>query len=88
MILGILKLIIIIFFATAIIVGVGLFKLFNKVRDAAQQLGQPDNGNTARRQRRRHAHDEVVDTRGRRETDKKIFRKDEGEYVDFTEEKI
>lgn len=86
--IGIIKFIFLLFIATAVIVGFGLFKLMNKMRDAAQRFGQDDydrprkNGN-----RRRRTNDDVGNTRSRRESDKKIFGKDEGEYVDFTEEK-
>jgi len=86
--IGILKFIFLIFIATAVIVGFGLFKLMNKMRDAAQRFGQNDYDRTRRnRNQRRQTRDDVTDTRSRRESDKKIFGKDEGEYVDFTEEK-
>ena len=58
------------------------FHLFRQVKreEAAQNTYRGQN------RRRRSDHESVIDRRSPEEANQKIFSKDEGEYVDYTEE--
>ena len=62
------------------------FHLFRQVKRGLG--GEEAAQNTYRGQNRRHQsdHESVIDRRSPEEANQKIFSKDEGEYVDYTEE--
>lgn len=70
-----------------------VWKIYRRImRNAAEQLkqqrgGAQDKGSYAQsRQRSTTANgDTIIDTRNQEQANKKIFSKDEGEYVDFKE---
>ena len=76
-----------IFFFILVILFIGLIlvlTVFNKVRDAFRQL----KGQTPKQDNNTHINGNVViDRRDPSQVNKKIIPKDEGEYVDFEDEK-
>ena len=65
-----------------------LFAFFKRVNDAANQFGQGRNRRQNTRQRHTYGSQEgVVGQRNAANNKPKIIPKDEGEYIDFTEEK-
>lgn len=76
-------------FAAVCIIG---WFVFRSLRDAADRLiggGRHANGGSQRRETRSRASDEevIIDSRTSDKANRKIFSDDEGEYVDFEEEK-
>lgn len=85
MIAGLFKAFLFLFIICVLIVGFGLFKIINRVNNTFQKFGQENSHNNSKSQRRGGDNDEIIDTRSQKQTDRKIFSKDEGEYVDYKE---
>ena len=58
----------------------------NKFNRRSQGFGQQQQGNQQRRTYGQDGQEQVFDTREPEEANKKIFKEDEGEYVDYVEE--
>ena len=82
----ILKFLLFIFLATACLFGFGLFRLMNKIQGNTRRFNSrtSQNRNTGRQQYGRNGN--TSGNRSRQWEKKKIIPKNEGEYVDFTEE--
>lgn len=81
-----------IFIAVLLVIAYIAFTLYSKLHGAAQQIKQrmardqtAESAN--RRNRNGQAGEEVIDNRSPHEANRKIIPKNEGEYVDFEEEK-
>lgn len=91
MIIAFFKFILIVFFCIFIIAGLTAVRLLRSFRNFSDRFkayqGRPGDSN-----RRNHSYhtgteeDTVIDRRSPEEMKKKIFSKNEGEYVDFEEE--
>jgi len=86
MIAGILKLLLFISIAIAAIIGFALFGLFSHVRKTVQNFARQGQNDNPQPQHRGNDMEEVTDTRSHDKAGRKIFSKDEGEYVEYTEE--
>lgn len=87
----ILKILFIIFIAGLLIVAFTAAKIIAFIKEGARQFREQANGGAYRQPHQSHRRDTgqtVVDRRDADEVNKKIFKKDEGEYVDFEEETI
>ena len=88
MFMFIFKFILLLFIALFLFILVFAFRILNFFRNGINQYNK-QNGNNAGRQGRNNSYDDdekVIDTRNPEDAKKKIFTKDEGEYVDYTEE--
>lgn len=79
------KLLAFIFIFGLIAIIVTVIGFWVRVRNMVDQLRGGASQNT-RRTATRNDGEEVIDSRNQQQADRKIFSKDEGEYVDFTEE--
>ncbi len=84
----IFKIIFIIFLIGLLAVGFSAAKFISIFREAARQFREQTKGPAQRQQHRRSTTQTVVDHRDADEINKKIFKKDEGEYVEFEEEPV
>lgn len=86
MISGILTLLLFLFVAIVVATFVGAFKVFRNLRDFTQKLNrqQPFSGAQGRQYGENGGG--VIDTRSQEKANRKIFSKDEGEFVDYKEE--
>ncbi len=84
----ILKIIFIIFLIGLLVVGFSAAKFISIFREGARQFREQSKGPAQQRQHRRSSTQMVVDHRDVDEINKKIFKKDEGEYVEFEEEPV
>lgn len=84
----IFKIIFIIFLIGLLVVGFSAAKLISIFREGARQFREQAKGPAQRQQHRRSTTQTVVDHRDADEINKKIFKKDEGEYVEFEEEPV
>lgn len=84
MIVGLFKLMIFLVVVFLAVICFTVLGLLHKLRKTAEKMKQDMNGDSVGASRQ--GADEVIDTRGKAQSGKKIFGKDEGEYVDFTEE--
>ena len=78
------------FLSALIFIGLMIFILYRRVKNVTNMFNkQPHSTQQQERQRtyRSDSGETVVDYRNTQETDRKIFRKEEGEYVDYEEEK-
>lgn len=83
----IFKIILIIFLIGLLVVGFSAAKFISIFREGARQFREQTKGSAQQRQQhRRSTTQTVVDHRDADEINKKIFKKDEGEYVEFEEE--
>lgn len=82
----IFKIIFIIFLIGLLVVGFSAAKFISIFREGARQFREQAKGSAQRQQHRRSTTQTVVDHRDVDEINKKIFKKDEGEYVEFEEE--
>ena len=83
----IFKFILLLFIALFLFILIFAFRILNYFRNGMNQFKQ--NGNNEGRHNRNSAYgddEKVIDTRNPEDASKKIFTKDEGEYVDYTEE--
>ena len=62
------------------------FHLFRQVKRGLGGEEAAQNTYRGQNRRRRSDHESVIDRRSPEEANQKIFSKDEGEYVDYTEE--
>ena len=88
MFMFIFKFILLLFIALFLFILVFAFRILNFFRNGINQFNK-QNGNNAGRHGRNNSygdHEKVIDTRNPEDANKKIFTKDEGEYVDYTEE--
>ena len=74
-----------------IVGGVTIFRLFHQMRQAADRFKQQMNEAFNDPQHRYNSstsdtEERIIDTRDPSQANKKIFKKNEGEYVDFKEE--
>lgn len=84
----ILKFVLLLFIALFIFVLMFAFRILKFFRNGVNQFNN-QNGTHQGQQRKRNSHsdnEKVIDTRNPEDAKKKIFTKDEGEYVDYTEE--
>ena len=84
----IFKFILLLFIALFLFILVFAFRILNFFRNGINQFNK-QNGNNAGQHGRKNSYDDdekVIDTRNPEDANKKIFTKDEGEYVDYTEE--
>ena len=84
----IFKIIFIIFLIGLLAVGFSAAKFISIFREAARQFREQTKGTARRQQRRRNVSQTVEDHRDADEINKKIFKKDEGEYVEIEEEPV
>lgn len=84
----IFKIIFIIFLIGLLVVGFSVAKLISIFREGARQFREQAKGSARQQQHRRSTTQTVVDHRDVDEINKKIFKKDEGEYVEFEEEPV
>ncbi len=82
----IFKIILIIFLIGLLVVGFSAAKFISIFREGARQFREQTKGPAQRQQHHRSTAQTVVDHRDADEINKKIFKKDEGEYVEFEEE--
>lgn len=78
------------FLSGLIFIGMILFILYRRVRNVTNMFNKQRHSTQQQERRRTYRSDSgetVVDYRNTQETDRKIFRKEEGEYVDYEEEK-
>lgn len=86
----ILKLLLIIFLVTIVFIGSVVIKLLNLINQGSRMFRGQVNGRNHQKQqqqRRKSSNPTIVDCRNDQQINQKIFDKDEGEYVDFEEEK-
>ena len=84
----IFKIIFIIFLIGLLVVGFSAAKFISIFREGARQFREQSKGSAQRQQHRRSTTQTVVDHRDVYEINKKIFKKDEGEYIEFEEEPV
>lgn len=84
----IFKIIFIIFLIGLLVVGFSAAKFISIFREGARQFREQAKGAAQQRQHHRNTTQTVVDHRDVDEINKKIFKKDEGEYVEFEEEPV
>mgnify|MGYP000885311027 CR=1 FL=1 len=78
------------FLSGLIFIGMILFILYRRVKNVTNMFNKQRHSTQQQERRRTYRSDSgetVVDYRNIQETDRKIFRKEEGEYVDYEEEK-
>ncbi|MGP1590552.1 MAG: DUF4834 family protein [Prevotella sp.] len=78
------------FLSGLIFIGMILFILYRRVKNVTNMFNKQRHSTQQQERRRTYRSDSgetVVDYRNPQETDRKIFRKEEGEYVDYEEEK-
>lgn len=78
------------FLSGLIFIGMILFILYRRVKNVTNMFNKQRHSTQQQERRRTYRSDSgeiVVDYRNTQETDRKIFRKEEGEYVDYEEEK-
>lgn len=83
------KFILLVFLSTVIFIAVGVYVFYKRVRGFVNQFRQQaERKGTQSYTRTTHygKGETVVDSRSPQETNRKIFTKDEGEYVDYEEE--
>ena len=84
------KILLIILLIILLTVGFSTAKIIGLFREGARQFKEQMNGQghqqQQRQQRPRNNEQVIVDQRDEEDINKKIFNKDEGEYVDFEEE--
>ena len=84
----IFKFILLLFIALFFFVVFFAFRILKIFRNGMNQFNN-QSGTPQGRQRKRNSYgddEKVIDTRNPEDANKKIFTKDEGEYVDYTEE--
>lgn len=84
----IFKIIFIIFLIGLLVVGFSAAKFISIFREGAKLFREQAKGSAQQRQHHRNTTQTVVDHRDADEINKKIFKKDEGEYVEFEEEPV
>ncbi len=88
---ALLHFILVMILTAGIIVGIAVYIIYTRVSQAARNFrnqmgGAANNGRRAKQPRTAHG-EIIIDNRTPSEAGRKIFSKDEGEYVDFEEEK-
>lgn len=88
MIMFIFKFILLLFIALFLFILIFAFRILNYFRNGMNQFNKQNGNNEGRHGRNSSYGDDekVIDTRNPEDANKKIFTKDEGEYVDYTEE--
>ncbi|WP_301412197.1 DUF4834 family protein [Prevotella sp.] len=84
----IFKFILMLFIALFLFILIFAFRILNLFRNGMNQFNK-QNGNNGERHGKHNSYgddEKVIDTRNPEDANKKIFTKDEGEYVDYTEE--
>ena len=85
-----LRIISYLFLSGLIFIGMILFILYRRVKNVTNMFNKQRHSTQQQERQRTYRSDSgetVVDYRNTQETDRKIFTKDEGEYVDYEEEK-
>lgn len=78
------------FLSALIFIGLMIFVLYRRVKNVTNMFNKQRHSTQQQERQRTYRSDSgetVVDYRNTQETDRKIFRKEEGEYVDYEEEK-
>lgn len=86
MIAGFLKIILFLVLTIVIVTAVGIFKLVQHMRNISQKFGGQQTYDNTKRSHQTSGESEVIDTRSTEKANRKIFSKDEGEFVDYKEE--
>lgn len=65
---------------------IGALRMFCSLRDFTQKINRQQPSGNAQSRRYGAGNSEVIDTRSQEKANRKIFSKDEGEFVDYKEE--